>query len=911
MILDYFLIIDGSSLLSTQYYGNLPREVLMGKTQEEREQNYKKIMHTGAGVYTNGVYGFLRSLFRIIGTMPPKYLAVTWDLTRDTFRRELYPDYKGNRGETPYPLKDQFALCQRVLSDIGVRQYMDMRYEADDFSGSLCRKFESEVPVCILTKDHDYLQLVNDRVSVFLLQSAQKKADELLKKYHMDPSVCPEKCFLMTPETVRGEEGVKPGSIAHLKALMGDSSDNIKGVPGIGPQTAVALIAEYETVERLYAAIDEAGANSDALFAQWKELGVKRNPIGTLTKEDDETLSGRKAAELSLKLATIKTDIPIPETLEELSLNLSSDGINRVLHELEFASLTPPTVGTTGSTLTELTAEWHLAEDFDAAETLCKKVLSSKETAYGIVYEKNSGELFLAGASEAYRFVPDGFFLTEGYLCSFLEKVLSKAVLYTADAKTLTDLIPEPSANVIDLSVCDYLLRPLTGAHGAKDLQMEYAADVAFDENSDTLSMLLQRIGKTVLSKLAEAGMTELYKNIEHPLIWVLSDMEKNGIYADPGLLKKLSRTFSERLDEEEKIIYETAGVKFNINSPKQLGEVLFEKMKLPGGKKTKTGYSTAADVLERMSENQPIVRHILTYRQYGKLKSVYAEGLQNFIAEDGRIHTTFRQTVTATGRLSSTDPNLQNIPIRTEEGREIRKVFLPKPGCLFLDADYSQIELRLMAHMSGDEALIGAYRNAEDIHRMTASQVFHVPYDAVTGEQRSAAKAVNFGILYGISSFGLGQNLGISRKTAEEYIKAYYERYPAMKRYLEENVRLAKEQGFVKTLFGRIRPIPELSGGNFAERAFGERVAMNSPIQGTAADIMKIAMIRIARMLSERKLRSRMLVQVHDEILVETYPEEESAVYAILKEAMEGAADLSVPLVADIHRGYSWYEAK
>ena len=908
---EYFLIIDGSSLLSTQYYGNLPREVLMGKTQEEREANYKKIMHTGAGVYTNGVYGFLRSLFKIIGTMPPRYLAVTWDLTRDTFRRELYPDYKGNRGETPYPLKDQFALCQRVLSEIGVKQFMDMRFEADDFSGSLCKRFENDVPVRILTKDHDYLQLVNDKVSVFLLQSAQKKADELLKKYHMDASVCPEKCFLMTPETVQGEEGVKPASIAHLKALQGDSSDNIKGVPGIGPQTAVALIAKYETVETLYAAIDAAGSDTDGLYASWKELGIKRNPIGTLTKQEEGTLSGREAAELSLKLATIKTDIPIDETLEDLTLNLSKEGIDKVLHELEFQSLTPPETGMVKSALKELSAEWISAEDFDTAEELCKKILNDKETAYGIAPDKESGILYLAGAEEAYRFIPDGFFVTEEYLSAFLKKLSEKAELYAADCKTLTGLFPEPCERLYDLSVCDYLLRPLSGSHGAKELQMEYAPGVAFAEGNEGTVLLLREVGGTVLKKLADAGMTELYKTIEHPLIWVLADMEKTGIYADPDLLKKLSAEFNERLTKEEKTIYETAGTTFNINSPKQLGEVLFERMKLPGGKKTKTGYSTAADVLERMSEDQPIVKHILTYRQFGKLKSVYADGLQNFIAEDGRIHTTFRQTVTATGRLSSTDPNLQNIPIRTEEGREIRKVFLPKPGCLFLDADYSQIELRLMAHMSGDEALIGAYRNAEDIHRMTASQVFHVPYNEVTGEQRSAAKAVNFGILYGISSFGLGQNLGISRKTAEAYINAYYERYPAMKRYLDENVRLAKEQGYVKTLFGRIRPIPELTSSNFAERSFGERVAMNSPIQGTAADIMKLAMLRIARMLREKKLRSKMLVQVHDEILVETYHEEESAVYAVLKEAMEGAAELSVPLTADIHRGYSWYEAK
>ena len=494
-----------------------------------------------------------------------------------------------------------------------------------------------------------------------------------------------------------------------------------------------------------------------------------------------------------------------------------------------------------------------------------------------------------------------------GYLRS-----LSKAnSVYLFGLKKAYEYFPEAYGNVYDLSVMDYLLRPLTAAHEPKDLHQEYLSEYVFSDDTAFHSYEARALGSILKKKLAETEMLSLYENIEHPLIFVLSEMERTGIYADPALLSELDRHFSSIMRDEEQTVFEMAGMSFNLNSPKQLGEVLFEKLKIPGGKKTKTGYSTAADELEKLAENYPIVKHILTYRQYMKLQSTYAAGLAGCIAGDGRIHTTFQQTVTATGRLSSTEPNLQNIPIRTEAGREIRKVFLPADGMIFLDADYSQIELRLMAHMSGDPALISAYNNAEDIHRLTASQVFHVPFEDVTAEQRSAAKAVNFGILYGISSFGLGQNLGIDRKTAEAYIEAYYERYPAMKAYLTENVKLAKQKGFVRTMFGRIRPIPELESGNFMQRSFGERVAMNSPIQGTAADIMKLAMIRVYDALKAKGLKSRMLVQVHDEILLEVPLSEADTVRDLVKEAMEGAADLSVPLVADIHTGRSWYEAK
>lgn len=905
---DYMLLIDGSGLLSNQYYGNLPREVLMAKSEEEREKNYHKIMHTPGGVYTNGVYGFLRTLFKILENHPPKYLAVLWDLSRDTFRRELYPEYKANRGETPLPLKDQFALCEETIARMGIRQYMDMHYEADDFAGSLCEKFQKEIPIRILTKDHDYLQLVNDNVYVYLMLSSQTKADELLKKYNFEKNVCPEKCFLMTPETVLCEEGVKPSSIAHLKGLMGDSSDNIKGVAGIGPKTAVALMAHYETVDRLYE--DIKNSSEDVIAETFKSLGVRAGTVKTLTKVEDGA-DAEASARLSTVLATIKRDIPVSEELSDLTLSLNTAETDKVLHELAFSSLKVPVIAGAVKAVEELSYETETITDLTEADLIRSRLLKGKSQAYGVSYDAGNGTLCLAGADKVYRFVPDGFCMNEIYFSELLTSLLKDNVVYAFSVKELTELFPEERDGIYDLSVCDYLLRPLAGSHEPQELQREYLQGIGFKEDGEYLAELARAIGREIRKKLDEKALTKLYTEIERPLIWVLADMEKTGIYADPGLLKNLDEEFTKQCQIEEQKVYELAGMQFNLNSPKQLSEVLFEKLGLKGGKKTKNGYSTSADVLEKLADDYPVVEHLLIYRQYRKLQTTYSAGLMGCIGKDGRIHTTFQQTVTATGRLSSTNPNLQNIPIRTELGRSIRKVFLPKKGCTFYDADYSQIELRLMAHMSGDQSLIDAYNNAADIHRTTAAMVFHVPFEEVTDAQRSAAKAVNFGILYGISSFGLGQNLGIDRKTAENYIRSYYEKYPAMKAYLDENVRKAKEDGEIRTLYGRLRPIPEISSDNFMQRSFGERIAMNSPIQGTAADIMKIAMVRVYRMLKEQNLKSKMLVQVHDEILLEVPFEEEEKVQAILKEAMEGAAALSVPLVADIHKGNSWYEAK
>lgn len=916
---EFLLIIDGSSLLSTQFYGNLPKEVLTAKTVEEKEKYYHKIMKTSKGQYTNGIYGFLRTLFRIIEQQNPRYLAITWDLSRDTFRRELYSEYKENRGETIAPLSEQFATMQEILERMGIRLFRDIRYEADDFSGSLSKKFESEVPVCILTKDHDYLQLASEKTTIWMLHSAQSKADELFKKYKQkkDSRDCPEKVFPLTPQKIKSEYGIMPEEVAALKGLMGDSSDNIKGVPGIGPATAVALIAHYGSVEALYRAIDEDEKNGYSNVVRfWKEeLGIKRNPLGYLNKEDDENLVGRKAAFLSERLATIKTDLPIPEELSDLEVRINAKETAKILRELEITSLRLPQ-GMDGETASE--ALWgtekttELTDDFSFAdEILSGKFWSGNSLGIASGQDDNKTVWWITDGLCAYGIEISGFitedFLSERFL-ALTEKGFSFAVCDWKESMAVVSVSPK---KIFDVSLADYLLRPLSTEHGPDEIASvwyEYSGENLTGKSRASFCLA----AKNLLAKeLDKKNLTVLYQTIELPLVPVLFDMEKAGIRANYDELTAYGETMTAAILEEQKIIYRMSGEEFNINSPKQLGEVLFEKMKLPHGKKTKSGYSTASDILEKLEPDYDIVKHILHYRQLTKLKSTYVDGLKNYIEKDGRIHSKFNQMVTATGRLSSTEPNLQNIPIRFALGRELRKVFVPAEGCVFLDADYSQIELRLMAHMSGDESMQSAFRNNEDIHRATAGQVFGVPYEEVTSAQRSAAKAVNFGIIYGIGSFSLGQDLNIPKKQADAYIQSYFAKYPKVKQYLDHLVADAKEQKEARTLYGRLRPIPELASENFMQRAFGERVAMNMPIQGTAADIIKIAMIRVHSQLKENGLKSRLLLQVHDELLIETEESEISQVTELLRKAMVDAAKLSVDLEVDIHQGRNWFEAK
>ena len=920
---DFFLIIDGSSLLSTQYFGNLPREILYARTPEEKEKYYYKLMKTSSGVYTNAVYGFLKTLFKILKDQKPKYLAITWDLTRDTFRRTLYPLYKANRGDTPLPLIDQFNLMPEILKRFGIREFMSEEYEADDYSGSLAKAFELEVPVRILTKDHDYLQLINEHTHLWLMQTTKEKADELFKKYGVrNEGQWPEKTFEFDAARAYQEFEVRPSEIPFLKGLQGDTSDNIPGVPGIGPKTAVALVKAYGQSDRLWDAVrDLTPEKEKELKAEWKEkYGLTRSPLSYLLKEGDsgvtsenggEGLSAEASMRLSEKLAEIVCDVPLGElSLSDLQVSLDRTEVEKVLTELEIGSLSTDFMETEARPALEENVT--VIDDFDELmrfETRCME-----DTAVGVFYQAGEG-LFVARGDLTVTCLREQFFITKNGFADFIRRLFQAGIpVYVLDGKAF---YKEFGLILRDVSIAAYLLNPLTNAYTLSYLVNTYtelSLTVKDNAEQDPFRLALVPLvsGVRIRKLLEEAGMYQLYLDVELKTMACLAELETTGILVKKEALAEFSEKLLREAEALETEIYELAGGAFNINSPKQLGEVLFTKLGIPYPKKNAKGqYSTSADILEKLAPDHPIVAKVLEYRTYAKLRSTYAEGLKGFIHEDGRIYGTFYQTVTATGRLSSANPNLQNIPVRIELGREIRKLFVPKEGCVFIDADYSQIELRVMAHMSGDENLIEAYNHAADVHALTASQVFHVPLQEVTREMRSNAKAVNFGIIYGISAFGLADNLSISRAEAERYISGYFKAFPGIERFQKESIAYARENGYVKTLYGRIRPIPELNSQSFHERMFAERVAMNSPIQGTAADIMKIAMIRVSDKLKELKLRSRIVLQVHDELLVEAYLDEADRVEEILVREMEHAADLKVRLEVEAKRGYSWYETK
>lgn len=931
----YLLIIDGSSLLSTQYYGNLPREILYAKTEDEKKKFYHKIMQTKKGVYTNAVFGFMRTLIKILNEQKPDYIAVAWDKSRNTFRREMYADYKGNRGETPEPLKQQFELCERILGDMKIMQFMSDRYEADDFCGSLAARFENEVPVKILTKDNDYLQLVTERTNLWLMHATPAKTEELCKKYGIvNDKSTPERAINLTPELVKAEFGVEPSSINSLKGLQGDSSDNIKGVPGIGPATAVALIAKYGNVKALYDEIRDLDEKQQKEKAkEWKaELGISRSPFGPLLKQSDEELTGEKAAVLSERLATIKRDVDLGNlTLEKLRTAIDRSAATACFKELEFKALS---FADGSEEDISASMSFDVTSDMNAFIKLTEEL--SKKKYFGLalaVGERVYGAAF--ATEERNIYVSAEGFITGDFILERIEMLYgSGAVISVMNLKQLLKLLNknEPG-NCFDCAVAAYLIDPLAGKYdyelvaesvlgvpvkSRKDILGKLSADEAFESAREELTetVVLEavcafRCYEKLKAGLKSSGMEKLYCDIELPLTGVLAEMEGYGIAVMKDELVRFGKLLDGDIKRLEKEIYEACGEEFNINSPKQLGTVLFEKLRLPYGKKSKTGsYSTSADILEKLKLEDPVVEKILDYRQLTKLKSTYADGLYDYIGDDGRIHTNFNQTVTATGRLSSTEPNLQNIPVRMELGRELRKIFVPSDGYVFVDADYSQIELRILAALSGDEKLIDAYRNSEDIHRATAAAVFKVAPEDVSKELRSRAKAVNFGIVYGISSFGLGEGLNISRKEAEEYIKSYFETYPGVKKYLDGLVSDAGRNTYSVTLFGRRRPIPELESSNFMQRSFGERIAMNSPVQGTAADIIKLAMIRVSKRLKSEGLDAKLLLQIHDELLVEVRKDMADRAAEIISEEMRKAADLPVSLEVETNIGMNWYEA-
>lgn len=889
------VLVDGHSILNRAFFG------IPDLTNSE-------------GLHTNAVYGFLNILFKILDEEQPDYLTVAFDVHAPTFRHKMYDAYKGTRKPMAEELRQQVSLMKEMLTAMGVTIVEKEGYEADDLLGTIAKQSEAQgLEVSIVSGDRDLLQLASDHIKIRIPKT--KRTGTEIEDY-------------LAKDVVEKYQ-VTPLQFIDVKALMGDSADNIPGVPGIGEKTATALIVSYGSIENAHDHLEEIKPNR-----------AKQN----LSEHYD-------MAQMSKELATIEIHAPIEYSLEDAKLgNLFTEEAYLMCKRLEFKNML---------SRFDIDAPKNLAEEHFTFVTDKKQISDifkkAKKAGHigccllpgeGIIteqlslFEQPKEQQVIEGMSIAFS-EEDIYYLSAGTEVSaeeLLEEIRElsggQTKVSVMDLKETLKTLPLPENDrYFDASVAAYLLNPLKNDYPYEDLAKDYAGLMipsktdllgkespvkakqakpeAFLKYICYMAYIPWKTRDRLLEELNNTGMQTLYDTIELPLVYTLSDMEKEGVHVDAEELKRYGEELAAQIAVLEKEIYEGAGETFNINSPKQLGHILFEKLEMPYGKKTKTGYSTAADVLEKLAVEYPLVSKILEYRQLAKLKSTYADGLANFIEEDGRIHTTFQQTVTATGRLSSTDPNLQNIPIRMELGRMIRKVFLPKDGYVFVDADYSQIELRILAHMSGDEMLIQAYREAQDIHRMTASQVFHTPFEEVTDLQRRNAKAVNFGIVYGISSFGLSQDLSISKKEAQEYIERYFESYPKIKEFLDGCVEKAKKDGYSVTMFGRRRPLPEISSSNFMQRSFGERIAMNAPIQGTAADIIKIAMNRVHRRLIDEGLKSRLLLQVHDELLIEAAPDEVDEVKKILDEEMKGAADLSVELEIDTHTGKNWYEAK
>lgn len=853
-------IIDGSSLLYRAFYALPPT------------------MTSPDGMPTNAVYGFLRMLLSLYRELDPAYVAVTFDKDRQTFRTEMYDGYKATRKPAPAELVPQFDLILEVMHVMGVAVYSLSGYEGDDVLGTLSARYEKELPVAIVTGDRDALQLASDRTTVYLTQKGISSMSEL------------------TPKAVEEKYGITPSQVIDMKALMGDTADNIPGVPGIGEKTALKLLTQYKTLDNLYAHVDEIKG------AQGKKLAA-----------------GKDMAYLSYKLAAIKRDVPMETTLEEMAQPVHISEMKELFSRLginllsQFGEL-PRFTALAEAKKEEVAKAGEKAEDwkdglsFEGKETAISFDLEGTAPffkAKGVVIAEN-GHAYLVKAEQF------------GKAAEALRKA---KVVITENSKPIMETdFPWEGIPFFDTTIAAYLLDPtrttyplsyLAGLFKKPEIYADEMKD--FASKGAAVSLFLLSIYEDARDMLKKNGVEKLYDEVEQPLVKVLAAMEKAGIATDTKRWEEVHADMKSREEALISKIYEEAGEEFNINSPKQLGHILFEKMGLPAGKKTKTGYSTAADVLEELAEQYPFVKNILEYRSLSKLISTYLEALPLLIRkETGRIHTTFNQTVTATGRLSSSDPNLQNIPVRTEEGKKIRSLFVPGEGYdSFISSDYSQVELRVLAHMSEDEGLIRAFLNKEDIHRRTAAEVMGIPFEDVTPEQRSHAKAVNFGIIYGISDFGLARQLGITRTAAADYIKAYFERYPSIHAFMNRMIEDARKTGRAVTLYGRYRELADINSKNFQRRSFAERTAMNTPIQGTAADIMKMAMIAVYDKMKAGNFKSRVLLQVHDELVAEVTADEKEAVAKLLKETMESVVSLRVPLVADVNEGKNWAETK
>ena len=899
--MDNFVLIDGNSIMNRAFYG------IMGS----------KMLTTRDGKYTNAVYGFLAILFKLIEDTNPKYMAVAFDLKAPTARHKLYEGYKANRKGMPDELAEQMPLIKEILRAMNIDIVEKEGYEADDVLGTLSRYGEKQgLHVTILSGDRDTFQLATDNVTIRIPRTKGGKTET----------------DLFDRSKILETYGIEPKQLIEVKGLQGDSSDNIPGVPGIGEKTALSLIQKYGSIDNLY---DKIEKNEDDL------KGKQREKI-----KDNKAL-----AELSKTLGTINLEVPIEDTLEQFKVEeWDKEKVLKLFKELNF---------------NRYIERFHLTGEKDSQEETYKiefkTVEKSIEEIINIVKAQKSMTFYLQTETDE---LPENVIkekitgmslyntqTQEAYYIKLTQEeiVRLKDMFEDADIKKTSinltkvyillkqaDITLDGIEN--DISIGAYILNPTNNKLDLKNLAMQYLEfDIEeyigeeesqkqmtlFEENDiqndkktsekyTLYAYIIEKINTMILQKLKETNSFDLYTNIDMPTVEVLSNMQWNGMYVDEQELSAFGEELTSQIEVLTKVIHEMAGEEFNINSTKQLGEILFEKMQLPVIKKTKNGYSTDVDVLEKLKREDPIIGKILEYRQLMKLNSTYVEGLKPFInPKTKRIHSFFHQTITATGRISSTEPNLQNIPTRFELGKRVRKVFKPEEGKVYIDADYSQIELRVLAHISEDKHMIEAFKNNEDIHKQAASKVFKTPIDEVTKEQRSNAKAVNFGIVYGISDFGLAEQLGISRKRAKQYIDEYLTEYAGIKEFMENIIEKTKEKGYVETLFHRRRYVPELNSKNYMVRQFGNRVAMNTPIQGTAADIMKIAMINVYKELKKRGLEAKIILQVHDEMMIEAPENEKEEVKEIMKKEMESAIQLKIPLVAEISEAKNWYDCK
>lgn len=865
---DKFLVIDGSSLIHRAFFALPP-------------------LTTQSGVHTGAVYGFCNMLLRLLADVQPKWLAVAFDKSRKTFRTEMFADYKGQRKPTPSELSEQFPLARKVLEAMNIAVLELDNYEADDIIGTFAVHAPQEADVIIVTGDRDELQLLSSRTSVYFT----KRGISDLKIY--------------TPEVFAEEyEGLEPKQLIDLKGLMGDTSDNIPGIPGVGPKTALKLIGEYGSVENVL-------ANADKISGKALREKVQNN---------------KESALLSKKLATIFTDVPVDADLANYELKALKPEARELLAGLEFRNMYDRFNAVMGAPEGDFSLFGDFVEDkpaglpeeivksADDAEALFKLIAVRREvTPFAVqvsgllpdLYFKRAellcdGRVYIfegecPGCQQFYNWLADE---NSQKSCCDSKEIIKTALCLGVEARGITDDIAI-AAYLIDPARSEYSIKTVGGAY----LTQEYAQECK----------IVAELVPVLRAKLAEHEQIKLYEEMELPLARTLAKMELAGIKPDAALLDKLTKEMAAQIAALEILAVEQAGESFNLKSTKQLGAILFEKLGLPVIKKTKTGYSTDVSVLEQLRNEHPLVRTILEHRKLTKLHSTYLEGLRPLInSVTGRIHTHFQQLVTVTGRLSSTDPNLQNIPTRTELGKKIREIFVPGEGYDYLlSCDYSQVELRVLAHIAQDELLLESFLHGQDVHARTAAEVFGVPLDEVTGTMRTRAKAVNFGIVYGISDFGLAKQLDISRGEAGRYIENYLGRYTGVKKYMDDMVASAKKQGYVQTLFGRRRYLPDINSRNFNLRGFAERTAINTPIQGTAADIIKIAMVNVQKMLEQGGYKSRILLQVHDELLLEVTEAEREEVGALVKQTMESAVKLSVPLIADVNYGVNWADAK